>query len=55
MNVKMTLRRNSPKLLTILAAMGDGIYSIRNGESHTKSTVTYSGGGGSKRRGFDCA
>ena len=32
---------------------GDGIYSIRNGESHTKSTVTYSGGGGSKRRGFD--
>lgn len=33
---------------------GDGIYSIRNGESHTKSTVTYSGGGGSKRRRFDC-
>lgn len=28
---------------------------IEFGKGHTKSTVTYSGGGGSKRRGFDCA
>lgn len=53
MNVKNDTQEKLTKDPDDTRCDGNGIYGIRNGESHTKSTVTYPGSRISERRRFD--